>query len=252
MPELTDADVHRAFDELLADLPPGRPAPEVLARARSANRRRRAGRGAILPIVAVIVGVVLMTRPSEPIQVDVAPGSSSPPGPALTTTAPMTTSTPRVASTDLGDWEAGLRWDYGRAAAVDPSLTWLSFDRVSVTWDNIEVGPKPPIRPLDGLVSGTRWVGEYVVFGNTDTADVNESTRLRRYRLTPATRVLHLRAGSARCAWEDGPDRDPIWDRLSLADLRALLVATDAQAGQTALTFSPDGTLEQVRVSYGC
>lgn len=138
---------------------------------------------------------------------------------------------------DNGDYEVGLRYDYGVVTAVRREAD----DQISVQFN------RQQLHTDDGLRSGTQLTAEPVVYGNSDVPWVDDNDRLRRYVLAPDAEVLRL-ADPAPCG--GGPEpAGPVWQSLGVRGLDS-----GALSGRTqdALTFDETGRVSRVRLSTSC
>lgn len=137
---------------------------------------------------------------------------------------------------DSGDFEGQL-YDFGAITAVR-----REGGRVAVVFNRMQL-----YGGENSLLSGTDFVEEPIVYGNTDAPYVDTSPKTRTFYLAPDAMVLRIE-DPVPCA--DEPEiREPTWANLSVADL---VGGAWRDRLEDTLSFSPGGLVSQVRLSTAC
>ncbi len=170
--------------------------------------------------------------------------SSRPEG-STTTTAPSSSTSGSVSASvpgggdaaDAGDYE-GQQFDFGAITGVEEAAdgtVWLDLNRQQ-------------LYQADGsLAAGPQLTEEPVLYGNTDVPYVDDSPKIRRFRVAPEAEVLRIE-DPVPCA-SDEEVADPIWEPQTTADLVA---GSWRDRLLDSLTFDAAGSVVRVRLSTGC
>jgi hypothetical protein len=161
------------------------------------------------------------------------------------------------------DWDGG-RWDVGNVVSFkrDGQGVIVVLDRYHMWqydqyWISETTGPPT-------LNAGKTLIRHPLIFGNTDTPFVNESSRLYSYRLADNAEVVWVSNVDDICHsyfdGVDGVEPDPVFDNLDVDDLVAASVGADDLNGsgakydgrQDALTFNDAGRVVRLVFSGGC
>lgn len=181
---------------------------------------------------AAATTAVASTGSTTTTSAPIPPTSTAPVTTATTTTAPPTSAAP-----DVGDWEQGLRYDFGGVttmATAANGLTTIEFDRYALYTESGSTVDHWDTEPILGWHSDVPWI--------------NTNGKLRRYTVAPDARYL---VASDHCNLPNGDfnTNPPTWATRPLEEF-----AQEVKNGYAvaSLSFGPNGLVTQVRLDPAC